>query len=86
MNEVTTSPHLFNDIVQLTAAIASIAATISSWRNRKKLNDVNKKVDIVSVKAEEVKTAAIAQIQDAHIEAMEKLEEVKDIVVNNGKH
>ncbi len=93
MNEVVTSPHLFNDIVQLTAAVASIAATISSWRNRRKLNLVDKKVDVVATKAveakkaaQEVKDAAIEQIQAAHIATIEKLEEVKEIVANNGKH
>ena len=97
MDDFAVSPYWLNNIATIIAAVASMAATWSSWRNRKVVKDVDRKVDIVSVKADDAKKAAIVAkntaaevsttIAEANAATIEKIEEVKQAVNNtNGKH
>jgi len=75
-------------------AVGVILTAINAIAARRKLNKVDKKIDVAAIKTDEAKAAAIVAkdtaaatsvtVAEAHATTIEKIEEVK-VIVENGK-
>ena len=93
--EQSISPYILNDITQMLTAVGVILTAINAIAARRKLNKVDKKIDVAAIKTDEAKAAAIvakdtaettaATVAEAHAATIEKIDEVRTIVENGGK-